>query len=257
MENQCESITKNVPVPRIEGTEDEQLEFEGDWITENQAGTPYRFVKLCTPEEAVVPDWMNTLELDWIDKYSNSPCFSALTNFDPLRDLDEPLWKRVGSDSWVWQKDGLLRIHYHSHNITWSEERQAYLTPKDKGYAGREYTIMMDPIYPPFNEPGKNKVILRGPWYGGPPPGFTSVNTKPYNRDTCYRFGLEVQNRVIAAAFPKFFPGHKLCLVKRSSNSVFNRLEPVHPSWDSIKAVMLHEEKIKYGYMYANKQPKG
>ena len=253
-------VIKEVLTPTIEGTAEEGLEFDGEWQTVgNKDGTLYRFLKLPEPEEAVVPDWMHTLEVDWMARFSNPPMFTALENFHPTLGKDKPLWKRVVvgkvSKAWVIQENGLLKIHYHTHQITWDEERHAYLTPKSEGYAGREFEILMDPLYHPFDEPGKNKVILRGPWHGCPPAGFTSVSTKPHDKETCYCFGLEVQNKVIANAFPKFFPGHRLALVTPSYAPRMACLEPIHPSWYSIKRVMLNDKAIRYGHIDANNQP--
>ncbi len=205
------------------------------------------------PEEAVIPDWMHSISVDWSDGYSNEPEFKCLYNsgMDPHRFADEPIWRLSKTEIGYWRAyaaDGRATQHKHSGTLTWNETLQQWETTQQDGYAKRHFPILMDPTSDPRFAAGpngepRNKVVLKGPWHTGMPNGYQPMSTKEYKADDaygCYCFGLEVSLHLIANCFHALMPGYQLAVVRGYNKRI--SLQALKPTWDAPKTVWLRRQ---------------
>lgn len=173
-------------------------------------------------EDCCIPSWMYQLKIRWSREFDTTPCFQAVVHKDPLAFADsDPVWRRKKSLWWA-EKDGCFTSHYHDGTLSWNDEKQAWISSSQQGYAGRSFEIFMDPEIPDTEmfQNGRNKVILRGPWHKGGPNGYTALATRLKNKHDTYPFcfGLCVKDSIIIKSFYNFFPNHYLAIVREKSD---------------------------------------
>lgn len=180
-------------------------------------------------ENAEPPAWVKDVDTQYLvgpaaKKYSNRPGFVFLLKDSPWEEFFE---SRDGY--YIAQSgDGRAVCHYHgplsqvmltrSHN---RGEELTWATQQDDGYAGRWFEVKM--------KDGR-EVVLRGPWHGGPPPGYVDITyhkwpepyrlsngvpgEKAWRRSPGY-FGIYLSEDVIIQSVSHFLPHLRLARVQR------------------------------------------
>lgn len=133
------------------------------------------------PDHAEVPEWCLDADTAYLfgpsAKYSNRPTLHL--KVDREKEKWEPEWEWWPERRCYIAKhpDGRCKVHYHGEATLqdlklWDEKEKRMVTKKvwatsqSEGYGGRHFHLKM--------KDGR-EVILRGPWHGGPPPGFVEV----------------------------------------------------------------------------------
>lgn len=127
-------------------------------------------------------------------------------------------------------------------------------TIQQQGYAGRGFSIIMSAAEKDRALRGK-EVVLRGPWHGGPLPGYVEVSTvetedvaksrsaprrfwRHWTRLTAC-FGLILRDDTFIRIFAHYQPHLRLARVRYSHGW---RIEPMKPDWFAPKTVMQETE---------------
>lgn len=179
-----------------------EIEEHGDFV--------WSRLKCPTIDKCTQPDWLVELQIDWATDYANLPRFKALTQGDPFRFKDGPVWTKDGSRYYVKSSDGRLMEHYHSGALSWNAEAAAWQTTEQEVYGGRSFPIYIKAGSDHQFPWGRNKVILRGPWHQSPPGGYVDLYVREVKSDGCYLFGISVAFDVIIKCYQRFFPGREL-----------------------------------------------
>lgn len=129
-------------------------------------------------------------------------------------------------------------VKYADHSTCYCEARMIDVTEESSGYGGRHIEITMDT---------GQQLILRGPWHGGPPPGYAEVTTvdekqrgSPRSRWTrgnrWYQmggcFGLYVSDDLLIRAIAHYAPHVRLACLPENYG---NRIQPYLPQWGGLK----------------------
>ena len=214
------------------------------------------------------PTWAKDLHIEWMDGFGNKPGMRLKTDRD-IGVWPDQRFVREKTRFLAQHADGRAVTHYHSGAISlvtvqrrvrtgraeWHDEPEQILaTPQQEGYAGRGFRIVMGGKGPLRGK----EVTLRGPWHGGPPPGYTQItyvdmSSKYVQRDICHArksrrhqkpwwrhmgyFGVEIRNDVLATIFARFQPHLRLALVDGC-------LEPLKAEWDCPKSEWLAKQRI-------------
>lgn len=226
----------------------------------------YEWVELPVGPQPL-PKWCTGLEIGWSDGYGNLPDICLKTNTDAREWPDKrfvfenPYYYRAYSD------DGRLEQHAHSGQLSWQDDRQAWVSAPDEGYGGAHWTIMMRPWlevaregkkrWNRFDEwsewkdtyffpPGRDKVILVGPWAVGAPKGYREVayvdTSKPdiYRhrrwQDRTGRAGLYITEDLWMRLVARFAPTIRVARTFYKWANFDGILEPVRDDWDAPKA---------------------
>lgn len=215
-----------------------------------------------------LPAWCTGLEIGWADGYGNIPGIRLKTNTE-AREWPDKRFVIEGNDYYrAYSGDGRLEQHSHSGQLSWSDERQAWVSSPDRGYGGAHWEIMMQPylkveregkkrwnMYDKwsdwkdtyFFQPGREKVILVGPWHVGAPKGYIEVSYvdtsrckpswKPWRwHDTTARAGLYITDDLWLRLMARFAPTIRVARTFYKWDSFDGILEPVRDDWDEPKA---------------------
>jgi hypothetical protein len=232
-----------------------------------------------------LPAWIRGAHVNWMDGYGNSPHVSIKTVGE---EWPNPVFSQRGTAYVAEHPDGRLQIHFHDgtvgkHKIQvfrsldgtirqhrrygpeWGDqpglgtilngvrsghepgefvELEMRATTQQDGYAGRHFWLTMD---------DGEITVLRGPWRGGVPQGWTAITTidctksNPWyvqrglpwwKRGGC--FGLELRDDVYIAALSHFLPHLPLARVTYSYGSY---IEPFDPAWGEPKHFWLERQR--------------
>lgn len=203
--------------------------FEGDTHTAENEHDIYTWTKVAVEPLRQhipnIPNWLYRLEVDWHERFSNDPEFKCLTLDDSHWDFDDDVkWRyaNVPTSGWWYKQhdDGRLQVHKHDGHLGWNSQlpKAAWQTTQQEGYAKRSFHLEMEPNTQGPNgtifEEGRTRVELRGPWHTGVPvSGFIALSTKPYNKDTCFCFGLKVPTMLIVVAATRDLSDHPLWIL--------------------------------------------
>ncbi len=218
-----------------------------------------------------IPRWAKGLHVEWMDGYGNWPnlILKASENVGSWPDMR---FVQDGHRYMATHADGRASTHYHSGRISittmkrrvrtgrmeWrDEEYEAYATTQQEGYAGRHYPIVLGGVHPLRGK----EVVLRGPWHGSPPPGYSPVSfvdmssshvrrdlqhaakhpraSKPWFKHMAY-FGLEIRHDVLAAIAARYLPHLQFALTQYETHE---QLEPMKPEWDCPKIWWLDRQR--------------
>lgn len=125
------------------------------------------------------------------------------------------------------------------------ETRLALATEESSGYGGSHFEITLTT---------GQQLVLRGPWPGGPPPGYAEVTTvderQHRRRDRHTRglrwhqmggsFGLYVSDDLLVRALAHYQPHVRLAYLP---DNYGNRVQPYLPQWQGLKADVYEAER--------------
>lgn len=218
----------------------------------------WEFVELPTGPQQL-PPWALGLHVEWADGYGNAPSFILKTDHR-FYEWPDKRWTRKNGAYTARHPDGRGEVHYHSGRISeveltrrvrtsrteWVDEKYTALaTTVQEGYGGRAFPVTIG---------GKDEfrgktVILRGPWYGGSPPGYVTTSVveidskhalqqrgtrwqRPWFKQTAC-FGSGIREDVFVRIFAKFQPHLRLARVtEHFSERPTVSLQPLKPEWD-------------------------
>lgn len=215
-----------------------------------------------------LPRWCTGVAVEWSIGYGNIPGICLKTNLDAREWPDKRFVFEDDCYYRAYSGDGRLEQHAHSGQLAWSDERQAWLSDRDEGYGGAAWEIMMRPYLrvaregkKKFNrydrewtewkdtyyfQPGRDKVILRGPWAVGSPKGYigvsyvdTSVHDIYCHRrwhDRTARAGLAITEDLWLRLLARFQPTLRVARTFYHWSGPDGILEPVKEDWREPKA---------------------
>lgn len=221
-----------------------------------------------------LPAWCTGLEVGWADGYGNIPGVCLRTNTDAREWKDKRFvfegecYYRACSD------DGRLEQHAHSGQLTWRDDREAWVSTQDAGYGGAAWSILMQPYLKVerqgkkrwnryddwsdwkdtyFFQPGRNRVILCGPWHVGAPAGYIEVSYVDTSRPDVYRnrrwhdrtarAGLYITEDLWLRLIARFQPTVRVARCIYGWSGPEGILEPVREDWDEPKHWMLQKRR--------------
>lgn len=161
-----------------------------------------------------LPLWARDAHIDWMDGYGNSPHLKVRCRTDPLAfaKFGNPAWEKVGSKTWIAERDGVAAVHYHEGAVRpakftrkiggeWDITKPQLLDgepwidttglwpdqipnakPKMGGTEHETFTMLATTQQEGYA--GRHfditlkdgtDVRLRGPWHGGAPDGFVEL----------------------------------------------------------------------------------
>lgn len=137
-----------------------------------------------------------------------------------------------------------LRAEYDGCRV---ETRLALATTESAGYGGSHFEITLAT---------GQQIVLRGPWHGGPPPGYAEVATvdedhrsaknrrgwkpKPRWHQMGGSFGLYVSDDLLVRALAHYQPHVRLAYLP---DNYGNRVQPYLPQWQGLKADVYEAER--------------
>lgn len=217
-----------------------------------------------------IPAWCADLAVDWHEGYGNPPDFDlkARAGHDPFIWPDQ-VWIVEDKDRYrTYSADGRLKQHAHGGRLTWSDERNAWLSTLDEGYGGHPFTITMkyglevnlegmsrSNMFDPWTSwadtirftADRRTVVLRGPWSVPGPAGYHGVGVypaedpyrepgsrywRPWHQRTG-RSGLFITTDLLLRLIARYQPTLRVAAVTR--NGYGPCLEPVREDWDAPK----------------------
>lgn len=220
-----------------------------------------------------VPAWAKDLHVNWMEQFANSPNLTLKTNSN-LRDWPDQRFERDGSMFISKHPDGRAEIYYQNGPLSMATvkrfraadgtlknhpniikggkgveagewvEVERLCTRQEQGFGGSHYDIEMT---------DGTQVVLRGPWHGGAPSGYTElayVNTVYYKnhyprwKTPWYKRGgtggLYLTDDVFINIFARFCPHLPLARVNEGFGC---SLQPMKPEWDVPKAWIYEAER--------------
>lgn len=232
-----------------------------------------------------VPEWARGLEVDWVMPYWNAPRILIKTDRN-IHTWQDMRYTREGERWMAVSPDGVASVHYHSGGLSVTKLRR-YRTEDGKlhTYApqkpGLSNIILPDEDYAARFQPGEwvdvemlattqqqgyggahititrddgADVVLRGPWYGGTPPGFVEFSTvnmadpwnrRSYNADRPWHqrsssYGLFLREDVFIAIFARYRPD---LLLARVDHAIGPRIQPYTHEWGVPKVIHMDRER--------------
>ncbi len=201
-----------------------------------------------------IPAWAKGLTIHWMDGYANEPHFTVKT-VDSIRDWPGKVFHRDGDRYLAESGDGRADCYYHRGEPALAELTQwtfcvpvsppdasglsdysktgrwygqtgkgwrstyvGWATPQDRGFGGSDFPIKLD---------DGRWLILRGPWCGASPPGYTHVGT---SSGAAY-----VSDDVLLLLIARHY-AH--CRVARVTQYGRTSIQPVREDWDEPKRWM-------------------
>lgn len=215
-----------------------------------------------------LPDWCKGVQVGWHEGYGNIPGICLKTNTDAREWPDKRFvfegdcYYRARSD------DGRLEQHAHSGQLSWQDDWQAWVSIPDEGYGGAHWEIMMRPYLrvaregkKKFNrfdrewagwkdtyffQPGRDKMILVGPWHVGAPTGYIEVSYVDTSQHDLYgyrrwsdrtaRAGLYITEDLWLRLIARFQPHLRVARCFYGWSGPEGILEPVREMWTEPKA---------------------
>jgi len=215
-----------------------------------------------------LPEWCTGAQIEWSDGYGNIPGVCLKTNTearewpDQRFVFEEPCYYRAYSN------DGRLEQHAHSGQLSWQDDRQAWVSTPDEGYGGSAWEITMRSYlrvpregkkkFNPYDrewtewkdtyffQPGREKVILRGPWSVGAPKGYIGVSYVDTSQPDIYRYrrwhdrtaraGLYITDDLWLRLIARHAPTVRVARTFYKWDNFDGILEPVREDWSEPKA---------------------
>lgn len=240
---------------------DEQM----DAIHGAEASVAWRVIEMPVGRTEI-PEWAKGIHIDWSSGVANAPRFILKTDRN-ISEWEPQVYEKVGADMYLSESgDGRAKAHYHGGDVRLTKLRdprhspyvkdwpevEVMATTKQNGYGGSEFWIKTK----------EGELVLRGPWYGSPPPGYVEVTVvdmnSPYNKThpkrphPWYRnggtFGTCISEELLIKLVARFQPHVEVIRVARSYG---DRIEVKKAEWHAPKIVMYEEERMRA----VNKQP--
>lgn len=239
----------------------------------NPATDRYEWVDLPVGRQPL-PKWCTGIETEWADGYGNLPGICLKTNTDAREWADKRFVFEGDSYYRAYSGDGRLEQHSHSGQLTWQDDRQAWVSTPDAGYGGAQWSILMKPYlkveregkkrwnrYDPWSEwkdtyffqPGRNRVILCGPWHVGAPRGYIGVSYVDTSQKDIYRHrrwqdrtaraGLFISEDLWMRLVARFAPTVRVARTFYKWDEFNGILEPVREDWDEPKLWALQKAR--------------
>lgn len=226
----------------------------------------YEWVELPVGPQPL-PAWCTGVAVAWSDGYGNIPGICLKTNCEAREWNDKRFIFEDGCYR-AYSGDGRLEQHSHSGQLSWQEDRQAWVSTQSDGYGGSAWEIMMRPYLrvsmegkKKFNmfdkewaewkdtyffPPGRDKVILRGPWHVGGPKGWIEVSYVDTSKPDIYchrrwhdrtaRAGLYISDDLWLRLLARFEPTIRVARTFYKWHNFDGILEPVRDDWSEPKA---------------------
>ena len=224
-----------------------------------------------------IPDWCTGLAIGWADGYGNIPGVCLKTNTEALNWPDKRFVFEGDRYYRAYSDDGRLEQHAHSGQLSWQNDRQAWVSTPDEGYGGSSWEIMMKPYRKVeregkkrwscydkwsdwkdtyFFQPGRDKVILVGPWHVGAPTGYIEVSYVDTSRPDLYwkrgrrwydrtaRAGLYITDELWLRLIARYQPTLRVARCFYGWSSPEGLLEPVREDWDEPKAWAIRKARL-------------
>ncbi len=227
----------------------------------------YEWVELPVGPQPL-PEWCKGVAVGWSEGYGNIPGICLKTNTDAREWPNKRFVFEEDSYYRAYSLDGRLEQHSHSGQLTWQNDRQAWVSSPSEGYSGAHWEIMMrEYLRVPregkkkFNrfdkewaewkdtyyfQPGRDKVILVGPWHVGAPAGYIEVSYVDTSQHDLYgyrrwhdrtaRAGLYITEDLWLRLMARFQPHLRAARCFYSWASPEGILEPVREMWTQPKA---------------------
>lgn len=214
-----------------------------------------------------LPKWCTGLVVGWSEGYGNIPGVCLKTNTDARDWTDKRFVVEDGHYYRARSGDGRLEQHFHSGQLHWQDDRQAWVSTPDEGYGGAHWEIMMRQYlkveregkkrwnrFDPWSEwkdtyyfqPGRDKVILIGPWHVGAPKGYIEVSYVDTSQHDLYgyrrwhdrtaRAGLYITEDLWLRLIARFQPTVRVARCFYGWSAPEGILEPVRETWTEPKA---------------------
>lgn len=216
-----------------------------------------------------VPAWCKGIHVDWHETYGSAPSFKLKVVGD-ARSWPDKRFELRGSNMWIAEHaDGRAEVYYQTavgmkrdkvkrfqvtngalmpyrpDNLTPGKwvDIETMCTVQQQGFGGAHIDLKMI---------DGSEVTLRGPWAGGPPPGYTEVSyidtTSRYygwNGRKWYAQGgggqLFIKNYVFKLIFARFAPHLRLAEVNEGLGF---HLQPIDPNHGEPKAWRMQRPKL-------------
>lgn len=227
----------------------------------------YEWVELPVGPQPL-PDWCKGVAVGWSEGYGNIPGICLKTNTDAREWKDKRFVFEDGAYYRAYSGDGRLEQHCHSGQLSWQNDRQAWVSTPSEGYGGAPWKIMMRPYLrveragkKKFNifdrewvewkdtyffQPGRDKVILVGSWHVGAPAGYIEVSYVDTSQHDIYRHrrwsdrtaraGLYITEDLWLRLIARFQPHLRVARCFYGWNAPEGILEPVREMWTQPKA---------------------
>jgi len=225
-----------------------------------------------------LPTWCTGLEVAWADGYGNLPGVCLKTNTDARNWPDKRFVFEDGHHYRAYSNDGRLEQHAHSGQLSWSNSQQAWVSSPSDGYGGSSWHIQMQPYLRVKREgkkkfniydrdwvewkdtyyfpPGRDKVILVGPWHVGAPKSYIEVAYVDTSRPDIYRVprrwhdrtaraGLYITEDLWLRLIARFQPTLRVARTIYGWSGNYEHLEPVREDWDEPKLWMLRKRQVR------------
>ena len=222
----------------------------------------YEWVELPVGPQPL-PKWCTGVAVGWSEGYGAIPGICLKTNTDAREWPDKRFVFEGDCYYRAYSDDGRLEQHAHSGQLSWQDDRQAWVSTPDEGYGGSAWEIMMRPYLrvaregkKKFNrfdrewaewkdtyffQPGRDKVILRGPWAVGGPAGYIEVayvDTSEHDlyqhrrwHDRTARAGLYITEDLWLRLIARFQPHLRVARCFYGWSAPGGILEPVREMW--------------------------
>lgn len=213
-----------------------------------------------------IPEWAKGLHIDWCSGVANAPRFLLKTDRN-IGEWEPQIYEKVGADMYLTESgDGRAKAHYHNGAVRLTKLRaprhspyvkdrpevEVMATTKQNGYGGSRFWI----------KTREGDLVLRGPWHGGPPPGYVEVTvidmTSQYNKPNPRRprpwyrnggtFGTCISEELLVKLIARYQPHVEVIQIERAYGV---RIEVKKAEWHAPKIVMYEEERMRA----VNKQP--
>lgn len=216
-----------------------------------------------------LPPWCKGLHVNWHEQWNNAPSFHLKVVGD-VRTWPDKRFQLHGSNMWIaTHEDGRAEVYYqtaagmkrdkvrrfknadgrlHIYRPSMATQGEfidveTMCTVQQDGFGGDHIDIVMK---------DGSEVTLRGPWAGGPPPGYTEASyqdvTSQYFRAgkrKWYEQGgvgqLFIRNDLFKLIFARFAPHYRLADV---NEGLGYRLQPIDPNHGEPKAWRMRRPSI-------------
>jgi hypothetical protein len=243
-------------------------------LHQKQPEPSYEWVDLPVGPQPL-PSWCTGVAAGWADGYGNIPGICLKTNTEAREWADKRFVFEGDCYYRAYSDDGRLEQHAHSGQLSWQDDRQAWVSSRSDGYGGSSWEIMMRPYLrvaregkKKFNmfdrewtdwrdtyffQPGRDKVILVGPWHVGAPRGYIEVSYVDTSKPDIYchrrwhdrtaRAGLYITEDLWLRLIARFQPTLRVARTFYGWSGPEGILEPVREDWDEPKHWMLNRQR--------------
>lgn len=218
-----------------------------------------------------LPVWCLDAHVNWHDGVANMPTITIKVR-GTVQNWTGKVWRKEGKGAYIAaHPDGRCCVHYHEGQVSMAKvadrrnwkpnydfdgsngpkfppEVEVMATAQQSGYGGAHFWLKMT---------DGSDLVLRGPWHGGPPPGYVEVycnnvegeyynSEKPGKERPWYRrsssAGLFISEDLFLRIVAAYLPHIRVASVEKSFG---RRLEAYRAEWDSLKYDIYTLERVR------------